>query len=75
MIRFRSEALKDLFADVKAAGWKWRRGSKHIVIYPPDGSAPIMLSVTAYDGVMNAKVEAMLRRRGLPKRKDRNKEG
>lgn len=68
--KFRSATLADVFADVVVAGWKWRRG-KHVVIYPPDGSAPIMLSVTAYDGKQNANLVSMLRRHGLPKRKER----
>jgi hypothetical protein len=67
--KFRSSHLADLFADVVAADWRWRRG-RHVVIYPPDGSAPVMLSVTAFDGKATQNLEAMLRRHGLPKRKE-----
>lgn len=63
--KFRSEKLAALFVAVDKAGWRWRKGSSHIVCYPPDGSRPLILSLTAYDGIATRSTEAQFRRSGL----------
>ena len=65
---FRTHEFARLFLLAVAAGWRWRMGGSHVVIYPPDKSlTPVVLSITANDlfhGPANAR--AILRRAGLP---------
>ena len=48
-------------------GWSWRNGSKHVVIYPSDGSRPIPIPPRSKkEGWRKRKnMEAMLRGKGL----------
>lgn len=61
---WRSKTLRSIFLAADAAGWRWRE-SGHVVLYPPDGSRPFVLSKTAYDGAAMASVVATARRSGL----------
>lgn len=61
---WRSKTLRSIFLAADAAGWRWRE-SGHVVLYPPDGSRPFVLSKTAYDGPAMATVLAVARRGGL----------
>lgn len=49
-------------------GWKWekREGSKHLMIFTPDGTAVCTVSLTAYDGTLRKKVTSQLRRAKCP---------
>lgn len=72
MTRFASSALAELFDDVKAAGWTWRKG-RHVVVYPPDGGRPLILSCTAYDGPATKTTVGQFRRRGLRTKRRENR--
>lgn len=61
---WRSPRLRDVFLAAVAADWRWRE-SRHVVLYPPDGSRPFVLSKTAYDGPGLDSVLATARRLGL----------
>jgi hypothetical protein len=64
--KFRSPVLAAVFRAAVAQGWTWRyAGSGHVLIYPPQGGAPISLSVTAYDGKANLDLVARAKRAGL----------
>lgn len=71
-VKFRSPTLADLFAEAVKAGWRWRYGSNHVLVYPPDGSPPIALSVTAFDGKQNQDLVARCRRAGLKTKGDKS---
>jgi hypothetical protein len=49
-------------------GWKWehREGSKHLMVYTPEGKAVTTVSLSAYDGTLRKKVESQLRRANCP---------
>ena len=49
-------------------GWKWekREGSKHLMIFAPNGECVTTVSLTAYDGTLRKKVTSQLRRAGCP---------
>lgn len=62
---FRSKRLGALYLQAVALGWTPEiRGSGHMRLLPPDGSPPLVLSLTAKDGydrgTQNA--EAVLKR-------------
>lgn len=49
------------------AGWKWDyRGSKHVMVFTPEGVAVTNVSLTAYDGTLRKKQLSQLRRAGCP---------
>ena len=69
MTKFNSEAIAALFTEVREdPAWRWRIGGSHIVCYPPDGSRPLILSTTAYDGPATRTTIGQFRRHGLEKR-------
>lgn len=48
-------------------GWRWEeRGTKHIMVFDPQGVAITTVSTTSYDGVLRKKQESQLRRAGCP---------
>lgn len=50
----------------RKAGWRVRQGTKHVVLYPPDGSRPISVSLRnneKFHGYLN--LRALLRSKGL----------
>jgi hypothetical protein len=57
--KFRSPVLAAVFRAAVAQGWTWRYAG------PPQGGAPISLSVTAYDGKANLDLVARAKRAGL----------
>lgn len=62
---FRSKRLKGLFLQAVALGWVPEiRGSGHMRLLPPDGSPPLVLSLTARDGYDRGfqNAEAVLKR-------------
>jgi len=65
--RIRNKRVKDLVMKAEKAGWTIQRGSKHLVLIPPDRSVPrLTLSTTENDGdrkFLNQRAE--LRKRGL----------
>lgn len=72
-IGFRSKRHRDAFLKAVAAGWRWRQGGNHIVLYPPDGSRPLILSTTDADSERNYKNNrAGFRRAGLDVRKPKH---
>jgi hypothetical protein len=63
---FRSATLRSIFIAVDTAGWRWRVGGDHIVVYPPDKTLrPMILSGTAYDGAAMDSVLVRFRKAGL----------
>lgn len=64
---FRSEGHRALVRDALAAGLRVRDTGQHVVIYPPDGSKPVVVSRTAYDGKHGTvSARSALRRGGAP---------
>ncbi len=64
-LRFRSEAIERIYKLAIAQGWKVEERRQHVALWPLDGSSPVMLSKTAYDGKANKRIEAIARRKGL----------
>lgn len=60
--------LRRPFKASKKQGWKWekREGSKHLMIFNPQGEAICTVSLTAYDGTLRKKVTSQLRRANCP---------
>jgi hypothetical protein len=64
---FRSGTHRTLVRDAMAVGLRVRDTGLHVVLYPPDGSQPVIVSRTAYDGKHGAaSARAALRRGGAP---------
>lgn len=48
-------------------GWTWDyRGSKHVMVFTPEGVAVTNVSLTQYDGVLRKKTLSQLRKHGCP---------
>lgn len=48
-------------------GWVWDyRGSKHVMVFTPDGVAVTNISLTAYSGTLQKKTLSQLRRANCP---------
>lgn len=62
---FRSKGLRDLFLLAQAAGWRVQKGGSHVLVFPANGSRPIALSTTAFDGKVVDIAASQLRRAGL----------
>lgn len=62
---FRSPTLRRIFQEVVRQGWTFRWGGDHVVVYPPDGSRPLILSTTAYDGPVMKRMVSRFRKAGL----------
>jgi hypothetical protein len=48
-------------------GWDWQyRGSKHVMVFDPQGVAVTNVSLTQYDGTLRKKTLSQLKRAGCP---------
>lgn len=63
--KFNSPILLSILRLCDEQGWRWRVGSRHVVLYPPDGSRPLILSMTAYDGPINKQMVRRFQRAGM----------
>jgi hypothetical protein len=63
--KFRSEAIERVYKLAIAQGWRVEDRRRHVALWPLDGTSPVMLSKTAYDGPANRRIEAIARRKGL----------
>lgn len=63
--RKKNPSLNDVLRAIEAAGWRTRRGSKHLLIYPPDGSRPLTIGGSPQDHRTWKNTVAQLRRLGL----------
>lgn len=59
-----SEMHRDILDAVEAAGWPTRKGSKHILVYPPEGR-PIAISTTKVGRRSQLNTRSAFRRAGL----------
>ena len=60
-----SEDHQAIWKAIQKAGWRWRQGKRHIVVYPPGGGRPLILSATAQDGPATRNTRAQFKRAGL----------
>lgn len=68
---FRSEGHRTLLRECLALGLKVRDTGAHVLVYPPDGTRPVALSRTAYDGAHGTvTARTALRRHGAALRKE-----
>jgi hypothetical protein len=58
---------REVIARCEAAGWRKREGTNHTILYPPDGSRPLVLShgTGSTSGRAMDNIKQQLKRQGI----------